>query len=163
MIKGFSSPSTVDDAYFGRGYYLTNSFQYASQYSPSKGSKLFVLCLAILGNPFPVTEKPQDDNKQRSGYNGKPCRPGYHSHFSVVGQEGPSKGFPVEGEVVEEGLRALEFVIFEESQLLPLFMVCYQDDPAQGGTGSESAISMQNRLCFIPFFFKPILSSSVAK
>jgi len=123
--NGFGVVATTDYGYYGRGIYFTDKMDYAAQYAKKKREfgKIFVISLVTLGNPFPVTEHPNS----AGGLNGKPCRKGYQSHFTVVDKTKISTAFPVEGEI-NQTQTAMEYVAFEGSQALPLFLIYYQDD-----------------------------------
>jgi hypothetical protein len=80
----------TDDGYYGKGIYTSPTTQTALAYA--RDGAVFV-CLALPGRQFPA-QFPRDK--------GKPCTPGFDSHFSPD---------------------ASELVFFESSQLLPCFLV----------------------------------------
>ena len=80
---GFSTVATLDDGFFGKGMYFTNSLDYALFYAtPQKGpipeNLVVVLTLVVPGNVYPVTEAHKADGNQF----GKPCVTGYQSHLA---------------------------------------------------------------------------------
>ena len=97
--NGFATTASLDDGYYGRGIYFTSLMRYAATYS--KGTpqgKVFLVCLSVPGNSFPVTEVPflrDGKSPNPKGYLGQACRGGYQSHYVVVS----SKGEPVQEKV----------------------------------------------------------------
>jgi len=66
-----------------------------------------------MGNIYPVTEHPSYENS----LNGKPCKEGFDSHYLVV-----NKSFPVEEGGIPD---SDEFVVFNQDQILPRYIVYY--------------------------------------
>ena len=123
--NGFGTVATLDHGYYGQGMYLTSRMAYAAGYAynavkDEKGKPLvFVVCLVIPGNPLPISEPPHTENQQPNptGFLGKPCWPGYESHYTTV---------DVSGDPLKEPHTAVspdELVVFSPSQVLPLFLV----------------------------------------
>lgn len=88
-MTGFNYSPTLDPGHFGSGIYFTTSLEYALAYG-----SWTVFALANPGNVYPVIEHPfekegtvlGDDGKEivnEQGYFGKPCVPGYQSHYSL--------------------------------------------------------------------------------
>jgi len=137
ISNGFGRVGTTDDGFFGSGIYFSNSLRYASSYAHTKPKlgKVFLISLVTIGNSFPVTEQPflKEEGEERENPNGfvnKPCRRGYQSHFSVVYSSGFGKGRPFEGDNLgddKQDILAHEYVAFEASQCLPLFLIFYKD------------------------------------
>jgi len=133
ISNGFGVAGKIDSGYYGSGIYLTNRMSYASLYAKeTELGKPFVVGLMNLGNPFPVTEHPL--NSPRS-YNGAACRRGYQSHFSVVDGRDMLNAFPLL-EHPFPSFAAHEYVAFESSQLLPLFLVYSSEFPSSKSRGS---------------------------
>jgi len=138
--NGFAIVATVDAGYFGKGIYLTSKLQYAEQYArfeENKG-KAYILALVIPGNPYPVTEHPFQDEQGRSiavkdgdgstvrnvpnpdGFYGKGVMRGYHSHYTIV-ETGQKAAFPIK-RPYDASKDANELVVFQNNQLLPIFV-----------------------------------------
>jgi len=73
-----------------KGIYFTSEFEYANRYAGKnkEGLKVFLISLVTPGNPYPVTERPFDEDEDGKiikmnpdGYYGKACKPGYQSHY----------------------------------------------------------------------------------
>jgi len=134
--NGFGTAATLDDGYYGKGVYLTTTFEYANTYSKDK---VFVIALALPGNPFPIIEHPfkRDENGEvlssietgkkipnPEGYFGRACNPGYQSHYTIV-----KPFYPIENESVDLSKRYRdELVIFQDAQALPLFLIYYDQN-----------------------------------
>jgi len=88
--NGFAIINQVDEGFYGKGIYFTNSVQYADGYakytSKGGGRKAFLLSLVIPGNPYPVTEIPYFSTPKSpnpEGFLGKPVKNGYQSHYTL--------------------------------------------------------------------------------
>jgi len=109
---GFGMLPVAENCLFGNGLYFTSSADYLDKCQSGapiikwklgeKAPMVYLLSLVLPGNPFPIIYNP--DNSTSTGM---PCRPGYQSHFAILGE--PHGG-------VEK-----ELVIFDPSQALPLF------------------------------------------
>ena len=122
ITNGFGITSSVDDGYYGRGIYFTSKIDYAAKYcKPAKNKgKVFLLSLVISANSFPVTEHPFQNPK---GFLGQACKPGYQTHFTIVSSNKISNAFPVKSMENENEEKSDELVVFEGSQILPLFLI----------------------------------------
>jgi len=126
--NGFATVATLDDGFYGKGIYLTSSFDYATTYStPSPQGKPFIVAMTIPGNSYPVTEHPFDGtgaNRHPSprGYYGKPCRSGYQSHCTIVDYKAGGPAYPIQVPF-DSTKHADELVVFQDAQTLPLFVI----------------------------------------
>ena len=155
VTNGFGTTATLDDGYYGRGIYFTSSMKYAAKYAtPTKRGKVFLLSLVITGNVFPVTEHPfiekpdgvieymSDENGKTKpvpnpqGYLGKACRAGHQSHYTVVDSRNISTAFPFKEEKIDLAITSNEIVIFDSTQILPLFLI-YTNEFTSGQTTSQ--------------------------
>jgi hypothetical protein len=150
ITNGFGIASSLDDGFYGKGIYFTSKLDYAAKYCysiPNKG-KIFLLNLVISANTFPVTEGPfQLDERGQviyfknekgeikmndkgnpipipnpKGLFGQACKTGYQSHFTMVSSRKLGINFPIKEVNGYEGI-ADELVIFDGSQILPLFLI----------------------------------------
>ena len=133
---GYASITPADDGYYGKGYYLSSDLAHATsctpETSPGTGVKVCVLSLVLPGNPYPVTEVPTKGNGDPNPGSlvGQGCRPGYQSNYTVVTNDLGSPSYPdPRGDI----LNALyhrkvsdELVVFEPTQVLPLFIVQFR-------------------------------------
>jgi hypothetical protein len=112
---------TFQGGRYGRGLYFSSSLEYVKDCVNSGEEEegfAYMLSLVVPGNAFPVTENPLIDGPS---FIGRPCRPGYQSHYAMVQASGDSFGLPVSPGT--EGLKmAGELVIFDPSQAIPLFI-----------------------------------------
>ena len=126
--QGFGIVATTDVGCYGKGIYFTSELDYAHQYAKKNenGNQCFILSLLIPGNTFPITESPflPNGKKNPQSYIGKPCRPGYQSHLTIVRSHDISSAFPIAGDEImdDPGSIAMELVVFESAQVLPLFV-----------------------------------------
>jgi len=116
--NGFGTTAALDSGYYGQGIYLTSKIDYcrffSDRYYHQEGA--YLVSVVIPGNCFPVIEKPNLDDPK--SFFGKPCRPGYQSHYVLVSPGGlPLK----EHEIQEDSFD--ELVLFESSQVLPLMLI----------------------------------------
>lgn len=110
--SGFSSLALLNEGFYGRGIYFTSHIPYAASYSKQDTEYIFIISFIIPGNVFPVVEDPNGEESLK----GKPNKVGYQSHYVSVNKE----GFPPEDPKKAE---YDEFVIFQESQVLPRYVV----------------------------------------
>ena len=133
--NGFGTVSSLDPGWYGQGIYFTSKMSYAGNYAArSKDGIVFLISLVIPGNSFPITEPPLAKKTSGSrinpnGFLGRPCQPGYQSHYTVVDVDRASFGKPVKDSPTE--LSGDELVVFEPSHTLPLFLV-YSSELYQG-------------------------------
>jgi hypothetical protein len=109
---GFATLSLLDQGWFGKGMYFTTSATYAKAYAANKSNTVLILCMLTLGNVFPVVE----DTSEAQSLMGKSCQNGYSSHYVCTA----SNGQPVKSPGTN---KADELVIFQESQVLPVYIV----------------------------------------
>jgi len=86
----------------------------AQSTTPFEKAKVLLVSYAIPGNVFPVT--PQDIDKPLRG---NPIRNGYNSHLALVNP----KNFENIVETIDRDNFTGEFIIEQQSQLLPAFVV----------------------------------------
>lgn len=110
--SGFSSLALLNEGFYGRGIYFTSHIPYAASYSKQDTEYIFIISFIIPGNVFPVVEDPNGEESLK----GKPNKVGYQSHYVSINKE----GFPPEDPKKAE---YDEFVIFQESQVLPRYVV----------------------------------------
>jgi len=133
---------TDENGYYGKGIYFTSDLNYAKTYGPISPTrkKYIVVSVVALGNPFPLTEHPfQDDNGETfktvkngveveihnpNGYVSKAGRTGYQSHFVLVNKDEPKRAFPIRGEFTAE-FHTDVIVVFQESQALPVLILVF--------------------------------------
>ena len=142
VTNGFGTTATLDDGFFGRGIYFTSDMKYAAKYAGStKRGKVFLLSLVITGNAFPITEDPYKERPEGGiettidenglikfvpnpqGYLGKACRTGYQSHYTVVDSRTISTAFPFKEKEFNPSVTSNEVIVFDGSQILPLFLI----------------------------------------
>ena len=109
---GFAALSSLDEGYYGRGIYFTSSLPYTLIYACAKRRPAVVISYINMGNPYPVTERHDTSNS----FKGRAIKPGYNSHIVRTNKR---------GRVYAESDDTLcdEFVIPQESQILPAFIV----------------------------------------
>lgn len=107
---GFASLSSLDAGYYGKGIYFTSYTNYTIPYIRNTPDPAIIVSLIIPGNAYPIIENP----KSPEGFLGKPLRTGYHSHYVCTDKN----GFPTN---LDEHYD--EFVIEQEDQILPLFIL----------------------------------------
>lgn len=100
--------SSVDDGTFGRGVYFTSRVEYASRVVSHRHSAAIIIALVEPGAIFPITGN--------ENLRGQKARPGYQSHYSVVG----SGLRPAQNVFYDSND---ELVVFEQAQALPVFIV----------------------------------------
>jgi len=81
-----------------------------------------LLSWILLGNVYPVTENPQG-NPEKSLF-GKPCVPGYDSHYVLVKKVGNLNYFPLPHDS-PVGPDYDELVVFSPDQILPRYLIYY--------------------------------------
>jgi len=119
--NGFGTLASLDPGWYGQGIYFTSRMAYAGYYcKPAKdGSLVFIISLAAPGNSLPVSASPfQERQPNPQGYLGKPCHPGYQSHFTIVET---NSGLPLRKTPSDTSFD--ELVVFEPAQVLPIFLV----------------------------------------
>lgn len=109
---GFAALSSLDEGYYGKGIYFTTSLSYTLIYACAKRRPAVILSYINMGNPYPVTER-HDGPKS---FKGAAIKSGYNSHVVRTSK----RGF-----IYQEADDVLcdEFVIPQESQILPAFIV----------------------------------------
>lgn len=99
---GFSTVATLDDGYYGKGMYFTNSLDYALTYAKAVERResgktestlpyrVVVVAFVLPGNTYPVTDDPiigfdaaKKGIRNDKGFMGNSCRSGYQSHMSL--------------------------------------------------------------------------------
>jgi len=123
---GFAATGKTDPGWYGGGIYLTNDSKYALEYCKT-GPKWLVLTAATPGNIYPVTElnSSTDTTPGLASLKGKACEPGYQSHITYVPKGNLPHAHPVTAPTaIDSQLHAVEVVLFEGGQVLPLFIFC---------------------------------------
>jgi len=110
---GFATVSSLDAGFYGQGMYFSSSIQYAIPYFTTKASPCLVLCYALPGNVYPVTE---EASSPRS-LTGKPVMTGYHSHYVLTNHSGGVY------DVNRDPAFFDEIVFFQECQVVPAYMI----------------------------------------
>eukprot|EP01128_Nolandella_sp_AFSM9_P005547 TRINITY_DN2696_c0_g1_i2.p1 TRINITY_DN2696_c0_g1~~TRINITY_DN2696_c0_g1_i2.p1 ORF type:complete len:1527 (-),score=193.27 TRINITY_DN2696_c0_g1_i2:46-4626(-) len=78
--NGFTSLSLLDSGFYGQGMYFTTSSLYTLPYFSIKENPVIILCFAIPGNAYPVTEHRNDKNSLV----GAALKPGHQSHYVLT-------------------------------------------------------------------------------
>jgi len=116
---GFSALSSLDAGFYGCGIYFTSSAQYALPYYSTKRNPAVLICLAIPGNVYPVTEHRKDENSLI----GQPIKSGYQSHYVLTTKDGnPCKQREAPGSHFDE------LVLGQEAQVVPIAIIEFSQD-----------------------------------
>jgi len=107
--SGFATLATRDNGYYGKGIYFTHYAEKAAKYTES-GQKIFIISSVVPGNAFPAVESPFSEKSLM----GHPLIPGYTSHYALVDKD----GLPFSGGTLFD-----ELVVFQESQILPRYVI----------------------------------------
>jgi len=116
---GFSTVSTVDDGWFGKGMYFTSFATYATKFyckANDAGEKVLIISYVVPGNVYPVVESPHDE---KNSLKGQPVKNGYQSHYTIVG----SDGLPADAKKQCFD----ELVVFQENQVIPKYVVIVKE------------------------------------
>jgi hypothetical protein len=118
-------------------------------------TKVFIASLVIPGNSLPITEVPylqtalvsqdpafkknesQNKHPNQTGFLGKPCHPGYQSHYTVVATRVGYLGLPLD--ILPTETNYDELVAFETSQILPLFLLYLNSKETKEGENATTA------------------------
>jgi hypothetical protein len=112
--SGFATLSALDIGFFGAGIYFTTSAKYAVPYFATKPNPSIIISFLIPGNPFPVTEDPNDPAVSIAGH---ALKPGYQSHYVLTTNRGMP--FPqIEYKNIFD-----ELVIRQETQVAPAYVL----------------------------------------
>jgi len=104
----------------------------------------YIVSLVMMGNTLPVIEHPMHDDVGKpfftrdeaglrivpnpDGYYHKTVRRGYNSHYTIVPRDAPfDEAFPIK-EPFDPEKHTDEIVLFQDSQILPLFVVTFNDE-----------------------------------
>jgi len=113
---GFATLSTIDAGYYGRGIYFSTYAQYTFPYFMQRDNPCVVISYIIPGNPYPVVEH----HLKKNNLVGQGLKPGFNSHYALTNKD----GFIVtQSDDLEKELIFNEFVINQESQIVPAFIV----------------------------------------
>lgn len=74
-----------------------------------------------MGKPYPVTESPMDN--EQNTLLGKPCKPGFNSHYAVVRRVSDMVYLPCKP---NESPDYDEVIVFSKAQVLPRYLVYYK-------------------------------------
>jgi len=114
LDTGFSALSSLDAGFYGSGIYFTSSAQYALPYYSGKKNPAVLICLAIPGNVYPVTEHPKSENTIM----GQPIKSGYQSHYVLTTKDGnPCTQRAAPGSHYDE------LVLSQEAQVVPIAII----------------------------------------
>jgi len=113
---GFASLSTLDLGFYGKGMYFSSSAIYTLPYMSALPDPCILICFLLPGNPYPVIEHPQTEIGSLLGSH---IISGYQSHYVVTTRE----GFPFTEENYGNQRMFDEYVIDQESQVVPIFLV----------------------------------------
>jgi len=113
---GFTTIASLDCGFYGQGMYFSSHGAYITPYFASKGDPCILLCYAVLGNVYPVTECPIKNSDELLG---KPVKSGYHSHYANTNRKGMIYDPNVDTECFDE------FVLFQESQVIPAYVITF--------------------------------------
>jgi len=119
LDTGFSALSSFDVGFYGCGIYLTSSAQYALPYYSTKSNPALLVCLAIPGNVYPVTEHPKGENSLM----GQPIKSGYQSHYVLTTKDGnPCKQREAPDSHYDE------LVLGQEAQVVPIAIIEFSQE-----------------------------------
>jgi len=136
-----SSPK--DEGWFGKGIYTTSSMQYASGYAhrtaiANQDKPALLICAAIPGNIYPMNETQE----------GISVRTGYQSHFTIVDLSQFPSSEPLLNFESQPNNAVDELVLFQEAQLLPMFIVELRYPPPLVKAISTYATTHSDELSF---------------
>ena len=155
ILPGGSTYGSIDEGFFGRGIYFTNSARYASDIY-SKGH--IFLAWVSMKEPFPIVGDPcQLDMK---AIKGKGAYKDYNAHYIPVTSINPSNPYetiyyPTKE---DETPHCDEFVVFHKYQTLPRFWVELEVELTYAPSDSPKCV---NEL--VPHFMKLLQNPSVDK
>jgi len=124
--SGFGAVPLEEDGMFGRGIYLMDSAEHAILNSPQEEEKqVLLMCWVVLGNIYPVVK--DDISKLR----GRAKFRNYDCHYVPVVPTSPINLHESRYEPCEEGQIQFfsQYVIFNEAQLLPRFILHLEQKP----------------------------------
>eukprot|EP01126_Amoeba_proteus_P000566 TRINITY_DN10161_c0_g1_i2.p1 TRINITY_DN10161_c0_g1~~TRINITY_DN10161_c0_g1_i2.p1 ORF type:complete len:181 (-),score=29.55 TRINITY_DN10161_c0_g1_i2:176-718(-) len=109
---GFTSISTTDCGYLGKGIYFSSNSVYALSLSSGRKDPAAIIAFVTLGNCYPVT--PESGNLV-----GQSLKSGYNSHYSLVGKNGKMS--------ITKFLHD-EIVVMQENQITPVFVLRFNPE-----------------------------------
>jgi len=118
--NGYATLALTDSGFFGKGcFYGTPQVEYASRVY---GRGVVLLNFVAVGNVFPVVAQ---DMPKLSGQN---CYKNYDCHYAPVIPKDSNNPKEVNYIAINIGQEPVydEFVIFQESQVIPRFAVYYE-------------------------------------
>jgi len=115
---GFTTVASLDSGYYGQGMYFSTSISYTIPYFVGKKTPCILLCFAMPGNVFPVSECPKGD--AATALLGKPVKSGYHCHYVSTNKSGL-----IYNPETDRGCYD-EVVLFQECQVVPAYMITAQ-------------------------------------
>mmetsp|Transcript_12998 Transcript_12998/g.14405 ORF Transcript_12998/g.14405 Transcript_12998/m.14405 type:complete len:833 (+) Transcript_12998:58-2556(+) len=130
--SGFGTVAQVDDGFYGQGMYFTSDMKYATKYARrnNDGEVPIIIAFAAPGNVYPTIEHP---HSSENSLKGQPGKPGYQSHFVLVDKKGlPYKEPKRKRRKSRPAYFTTEFVIFQEAQVLPTYVVFMKYDKDNG-------------------------------
>lgn len=124
-LKSLGKEQT-DPGYFGKGIYFTQFPSYGASYARS--TSCLLLSWVLMGRAYPVIEEPllKVSPGERTLL-GSSCKPGFHSHYVVVKQKGPTF-LPCPPQNAEGGAETPDYdevVVFKRHQILPRYVVYF--------------------------------------
>ncbi|CAK7994547.1 Hypothetical protein POVR1_LOCUS71 [uncultured virus] len=116
---GFMLTGTLDQGWYGRGSYHSSELKYCVPYMVTKKQPVLIFSWVLPGNVYPVIQSHEDPNSLMGGA----IRNGYNSHYVVTDR----KGYCCKNDKFV-GDKYNEFVIAQESQIVPAFIVELEDN-----------------------------------
>jgi len=137
---GFANLATLDEGWFGKGIYFSSFPEYSLSYCKDKSDPCLILCYVILSNPYPII---YDDapTKTTLFHLGKGNYRTYGSHYVPIVHYG---GVDFRPPRIGENHKFDEVVIFQESHILPKFLVHFAPNPQIQSISNSNLNSKKN-------------------
>lgn len=135
--SGFGAVPLEEDGIFGRGIYLMDSAEHAILNSTQVEEKqVLIMCWVVLGNIYPVVKDDISKLRGRAKYKNYDC------HYVPVVPTSPINLHESSYEPCDEGQIQFfsQYVIFNEAQLLPRFILHLEQKPGFSPAYSSSPI-----------------------
>jgi len=118
---GFASLATIDAGFYWRGIYFSTYAQYTFPYIEPHDNPSIMISYIVPGNIYPVIENP----RQKDNLIGKGVKGGFNCHYVLCNKDGMVISAD-EGYTKENIFN--EFVIHQESQIVPAFIIDLNSD-----------------------------------